>query len=261
MSGAIGIIGVGHFAGYLVAGLMRGNPDLDIVLSPRNATQSDALARRHGVAVAADNAAVVARSSLVILATRPADAVEAVRGLPWREAQTLVSIAAGIPVATLEEEAAPARVVRAMPVSCVAIGESPTAIYPDDLNARALFNRLGVVLAAPDEGSFEAASVFGAVYGWVHALVAEQAAWAAAAGLPDEQARALAALITRGAAGMILDRMDTPIADMIEGLATRGGITRQGLDLLQDRAALEAWAEACQAVLDRIRSGSGPSNS
>ena len=36
----IGIIGVGHLAGYLVEGLRRASSDIEIVLSPRNAERS-----------------------------------------------------------------------------------------------------------------------------------------------------------------------------------------------------------------------------
>ncbi len=253
MSGAIGIIGVGHLARFLVEGLKRNNRDLDIILSPRNPEIAADLAGRFGVRIADDNDQVVALSSTVVLSTRPDQAAVAVRDLPWRQNQTLISVAAGIPLADLRDLAAPAQVVRAMPISCAAINESPTSIYPDDLNARALFSRLGVVLAFADEQSFEAASVLGAVYGWVYALVGETARWTRDAGVPEDEARALVALTVRGAAGMIVDRPDTPIAEMLDSLATPGGITRHGLDLLEDRGALSAWAEACQSVLERLR--------
>lgn len=257
MSGAIGIIGVGHLAGYLVEGLKRKNPDLDLVLSPRNAAMSRLLADRWGARVADDNGQVVERSSIVVLATRPEQSAAAAAGLPWRASQTLVSVAAGLPAGALAGVAAPARVVRAMPVACAAINESPTAIFPDDLNARALFSRLGVVQAFADEASFEAASVFGAVYGWAFALVAETSGWAARSGLPAEQARTLAALVLRGAAGMALRDPETPLPDILATLATPGGITRLGLDALDERGALAAWSDACEIVLARLREGAG----
>lgn len=253
MSGAIGIIGVGHLAAFLVEGIRHANRHLDVLLSPRNAVRALALAKRFDVTVAADNAAVVAGSSTVVLATRPADAAAAIRGLPWRENQTLVSVAAGIPLAVLEPAAAPARVVRAMPISAATINESPTAIFPNDANARSLFARLGTVHAMADEATFEAASVMGALYGWVFALVDEVARWAAAAGIGEAEARGLTALTFRGAAGMMLEHMDEPLPAMLESLATPGGITCQGLEKLGERGALSAWSEACEAVLARVR--------
>ena len=60
-----------------------------------------------------------------------------------------------------------------MPVSCAAIGRSPTAIFPENAQARELFERVGSVHVLPDEASFEAASALGAYYAWVFALVGE----------------------------------------------------------------------------------------
>ena len=192
MTKAIGIIGVGHLAGFLVEGLNRADCP-EIVLSPRNVDKSRALAGRFGARVAADNAQVVEAADTVVLATRPDQAVQATAGLPWRAGQTLICVAAGIPLGALAAAAGPATVVRAMPISCTAIGESPTSLYPDDNAARRLFERLGPVHALPDETSFEAASVLGAFYGWVYAMLAEVTAWTEGQGVPSQTARDLVA--------------------------------------------------------------------
>ena len=115
--GRIGIIGVGHLAGYLVEGLRRAQDCPEIVLSPRNAEKSGALAGRFGARVAADNAQVVEAADTVVLATRPAQAVQAATRLPWRAGQTLICVAAGIPLGALAAAGGPATVVRAMPIS------------------------------------------------------------------------------------------------------------------------------------------------
>lgn len=253
MTDTVGIIGVGHIARYLVDGLMRSADPPAIVLSPRGRQQSASLGERFALAVAADNREVVERCNLVILATRPKQAIEAATGLPWRPRQVLVSVAAGVPLNALLRVAAPATCVRAMPISCAAIGESPTSIHPDEPTARALFQRVGSVYAMPDEAAFEAASVLGATYGWVHALIKETAEWTAAAGVPEAAARALVVEMARGAAGMVLARPDLDLAAMIETLATPGGITALGLEVLDDRGAWAAWRAALAAALARIR--------
>lgn len=253
MTATVGIVGVGHIAGYLVEGLMRGTDPPTIVLSPRGREQSARLGGRFALAVAADNREVVERSNLVILATRPKQAIEAATGLPWSEKHVLISVAAGISLAALRRVAAPATCMRAMPISCAAIGESPTPIFPDVPSARALFARVGTVHAMPDEAAFDAASVLGASYGWVHALIQETADWTAAAGVPEAAARALVAEMVRGAAGMVLARPDLDLAQMIATLATPGGITARGLEVLEDREAWAAWQAALATALARIR--------
>jgi len=150
----VGIIGVGHLASYVVEGLCAANDPPDILLSPRNAERASVLSERFGVRTANDNRTVVSQSDIVILATRPPQALNAATDLPWRAEQTLICVAAGVSCAGLSTVASPARIVRAMPVSCAAIGESSTSLYPDDPNARSLLTRLGPVIALPDESSF-----------------------------------------------------------------------------------------------------------
>lgn len=257
MTSSIGIIGVGHLAGYLVEGLKRAPDCPEIVLSPRNADKSRTLAGQFGTRVAAGNAQVVEAADTVILATRPAQAVPAATGLPWRAGQTLICVAAGIPLEALAAVAGPATVVRAMPISSAAIGESPTSLYPDDNAARRLFERLGPVHALPDETSFEAASVLGAFYGWVYAMLAEVTAWTEGHGVPSQTARDLVAQTARGASGMILGRPNETLAAMLDTLCTPGGITSRGLEVLEEKEAISAWGAACRAALERTRENHG----
>jgi len=200
----VGIIGVGHLASYLVEGLRRASREIDIVLSPRNAERAASLAARFGAAVATDNQAVVDAADLILLTTRPGDAVAACKGLAFRPGQTVVSVAASLPLEALKPAVAPATVVRAMPISCAAINQSPTLLYPDHPQARALFALLGQVHVLPDESRFTPASAIAAFYGWVYALMDETVAWTTQAGVPPQTARGLVLGTVRGAAAMAL---------------------------------------------------------
>ncbi len=253
MDGCVGILGVGHLAEYLVPGLLRGFAADRLRLSPRNAAKSSALAGRYGIAVAPDNGALVADCAVVLLATCPSQAAGAVAGLPWRADQTLVSVCAGVPLADLAPAAAPAAVVRAMPITSASIGESPTSLYPDLPAARAALAPLGPILAMPDEAAFEAASVSGAVYGWAHVLVGEMAAWAEEAGVPADLARDLMAQTLGAAAGMVRAHPERPVEAMVRELCTPGGLTHAGLDVLRDRDAFAAWRAACDAALAKVK--------
>ena len=253
----VGLLGVGELASFLVEGLRRAGQDETIVLSPRNVERSKSLAEQHGCTVAASNSDLVARSDIVVLATRPPQALDAVRGLPWHDRHVLVSAAAGVALAPLESAAAPATVVRALPVSCAAIGESPSALFPDQPRARELLGLLGSVHAFSDEASFEVAVSVGVYYAWSFALAAEGTRWASAHGIPADVARAFVVESLRGAANMMADRPEEPLSDMLEALATPGGLTRLGLGVMEERGALEAWSAACDAVLARIRATPG----
>ena len=120
-----------------------------------------------------------------------------------------------------------------MPLTCSAIGRSPTLLLPDAPAARAIFELLGTVLSVDDEAQFTPASAIGAYYGWIYALMDEAIAWCAGAGVPASTARELVLETTRGAAEMGLLHPDRELSDLLDSLATPGGITRQGLETLE----------------------------
>jgi pyrroline-5-carboxylate reductase len=250
---AVGIIGVGHLATYLVEGLHRANPDIDVLLSLYLGDFTEALVDRFGAAAVSDNQAVADGTDLVIVSTRPNDIVAACESVTFRAEQTVVSTAAGVTLERLEPVASPATIVRAMPITSAAICRSPTLLYPDHEVARGLFELLGSVHVLADEEQFAPASVSTAYYGWVYALLDEAVAWTIDAGVPPEIARQLILETTRGAAEMGLARPEQELSALLDSLATPGGITRDGLKILKDRQSLEAWTESMDVVLDRLR--------
>jgi len=251
----VGIIGVGHLATYLVEGLRAADSEIQILLSLFKSDFTESLTARFAATAVADNQAVADGTDLVIVSTRPDDIVAACEAISFRPDQTVVSTAAGVTLAALEPAVSPARVVRAMPITCAAIRRSPTLLYPDDQCARSLFELLGTVHVLDNEQQFTPASVSTAYYGWVYALLDEAVAWTIDAGVPPEIARPLILETTRGAAEMGLARPDQDLSALLDSLATPGGITREGLETLQNRENLKAWVEAMDVVLQRLRSG------
>ena len=252
---SIGIIGAGHLAGYLVAGWRRAWPDLEVIVSSRNAAQAARLAATYGAAVAPDNQAMAAAAEVLVLATRPADAVAALRGCAFRPEQIVISVAASVRLAVLAAAAAPARVVRALPLSCAAVNASPTLLCPDDPHARMAFEPLGSVHELADEEQFIRASVISAFYGWVYALLDETVAWTAAGGVPPALARSLVLETVGGASGQALAGGEQPLTAILDALATPGGITRHGLTVLGQQGGLAAWTAALDAVYAQLNAG------
>ncbi|MEQ8708858.1 MAG: NAD(P)-binding domain-containing protein [Rhodospirillales bacterium] len=248
----LGIIGVGHLAEQLVAGWMR-DPERrpEILLSPRNAGKAAKLSRDYGLNTAVSNSAVVENSDIVILASRPAQAAEAVAGLPWRKDQHLVSVCAGVTLEDLKA-ASPAACHRAMPLTASRIGESPTLLFPDSPALHDALQPLGPVIAVPDERSFDLATVNAAVYGWVFALISEITDYTISEGLDPAVARHITTHSFRAATGMILKHPGQPISEMIADLATPGGITELGLSHLTSEDALKCWSRASEKVVQRL---------
>ena len=78
----------------------------------------------------------------------------------------------------------------------------------------------------------------------------------AGGGVPPEVVRPLILETARGAAEMGLARPDQKLSALLDSLATPGGITRAGLKTLEDRQSLDAWTDAMDVVLKRLRGAS-----
>jgi pyrroline-5-carboxylate reductase len=253
----VGIIGVGHMAGFLVSGLRRAGLAEDILLSPRNAARARRLADEFDCRVADDNQRVADRAECLFLCLRPSDAAPVLRQLRLRNGQLVISVAAGISLSALAPPAAPARLVTAMPVSAAEIGESPTLVFPDDDEARRILSLLGRVIVMPDESVFAAASANAGLYGWLFGLMAALEAENRAAGLSAEQARDSVAGTFRAAAGVALAQRGKPLETLLAGLATKGGITAEGLAYLEQKDAIRNWRHALGQIIRRLRCAKG----
>jgi pyrroline-5-carboxylate reductase len=143
-------------------------------------------------------------------------------------------------------------VVISLPVAAAAIGKSPTLLYPDDAEAEAILAPLGPVLVMKDEATFMAASVNSATCGWIIDLIRELALCNVRAGLAPDEARRLVALMVESTAAVTLSVPDQSLPDIVDGLASKGGLTERGLQVLQARDANAPWREAFEAVLERL---------
>ncbi|MFX0063842.1 MAG: pyrroline-5-carboxylate reductase dimerization domain-containing protein [Candidatus Hermodarchaeota archaeon] len=248
----VGIIGVGHLASYLVEGLNRTSPDMEIILSPRNYERAKHLATKFGAIIAKNNQEVADLTDLIILSTRPRDSIAAAEEIDFHQNHIIISVAAGLSLDILKAVTDPATLIRAMPISSAAINLSPTLLYPDHPQVRALFTLLGEVLILPEESLFTPATTIAAFYGWVYALMNETINWTVQKGVPYQIAHKLVLKTISGAVEMSLAQSDQEITTILETLTTKGGITKYGLNVLNQKNGLTAWKEALDAVLEKL---------
>jgi pyrroline-5-carboxylate reductase len=249
----LGILGVGHLAATMLTGLLKSGFDpASVLLSPRGKGRE--LSARHAIPLAADNRALVEKADVVLLAVRPADASAAVADLPWRMGHVVISACAGVALECLP--VAPARAVRAMPLTAAEINASPTVCFPEIAEANMVLERLGPVIPLASEADFEVATVNAAVYGWAQDLIRRTAEWSAQKGADAQAMRRLVAL-TFVAAGRLIDEKPDPMGALLADLVTPGGITELGLDVLASGGQPALWQEACEAVYARLIRESG----
>jgi pyrroline-5-carboxylate reductase len=114
----IAILGAGHLGEAGIEGLLRsGVPASSIQATARPASRAAALASTYGIRATADNAHAASRAMTVLLAVPPQAVAAVVEEIApkLRDDAVVVSLAAGVPIARIEELLRPdTPVVRAM---------------------------------------------------------------------------------------------------------------------------------------------------
>jgi pyrroline-5-carboxylate reductase len=157
----------------------------------------------------------------------------------------LISILAGVEQASLRERFPQVRaIVRAMPNTPVAVGKGTTALYASDVDrdAHAVAERLMVALGRAEWFDNEelfalAGHLAGAGPAFVYRFIEALADAAAELGLPEDQAMRLATSMVEGAGALAARSAEGP-AELARRVASPGGTTEAGLNVLDSDAAL-----------------------
>lgn len=187
-----------------------------------------------------------AEPAAVVLAVKPQQLDAIASLLSSLMTPMLVSVLAGVETATLAARCPGAEtVVRAMPNLPVGIGQGVTALYASDADdracqaAEALARPLGHVEWIADEALFDAVTALsGCGPGFTFRFIDAMAAAGEALGLPADQAGRLARATVSGSGAMAAVSDESP-ATLADRVASPGGSTRAGLDILDREEALK----------------------
>ena len=196
---------------------------------------------------------------LVMLAMKPQqlDDIAAQWGARLDGVPILVSILAGVEEAALARRFSAGAIVRAMPNLPVGIGKGVVALHTDNAEdatragVAALMAPLGLVEWV-DAALFDAVTALaGSGPGFVYRFIDALATAGAALGLPVDQAARLALATVEGA-GLLAAGADAPPATLADRVASPGGSTREGLNVLdKDQALLRLITETLAASTRR----------
>ncbi|TAD83339.1 MAG: pyrroline-5-carboxylate reductase [Sphingomonadales bacterium] len=250
------IIGCGNMGGAMLAGwLAAGEPaDRFSVLDP---ALPEAPA---GVELYRDAARVPGTHDAVLLGFKPQQLGALGPGLQGLTAgRTVFSLLAGITLAQLKQAFPQAAAhVRVMPNLAAAIRKSPVILSESGLDAGgrnaafALFDALGSAVWLEDEAQFDLVTALaGSGPGFVYRFIDALAGAAVDLGLDSATAASLALATVEGAAALAAGADDSP-ATLADRVASPGGMTREGLDILDnDQALRRLLAETLRATRDK----------
>lgn len=242
----LAFIGGGQMAGALLKGILAA--DLyragEIVVAEPEATRRELLAREFGVAVVAGAADFPAACPVVVLAVKPqvlGKVLESYRGRLAGE-RLLISIAAGISLAFIEECLAPepVRVIRVMPNTPALVQAGASALAPgsradaDDLEVgRRLFAAVGSVVILEERQLDAVTGLSGSGPAYVFTFFEALVEAGVKVGLSREVATELARQTISGSMQLAAaDQQQNPAA--LRAMVTSpGGTTIAGLHVLE----------------------------
>jgi len=262
MSDVIAFIGGGNMATSLIGGLITAGhaPDSLHVAEP-DATRAQTLRERLGVRVAPTAAEIVAGAGTLVLAVKPQQMGEALRGLKPDAGACVVSIAAGIRLDFLRAALGPAlHYVRSMPNTPALYGCGISGLYAEPGTPESARQRAETVLRAAGqtvwlnhEAELDAVTaVSGSGPAYFFLLVEAMRDAGVALGLAPETAARLAAQTCIGAARMI-EGGTTDVAELRAQVTSKGGTTQAALEHLESAGLRPIFREALAAAARRSK--------
>lgn len=227
------LIGGGNMGSALLGGLIAGGwTPGDITVVEINDEKRAHLEATYGVRTSA----TIVRGQGALVAVKPGDVAGVCTELAALGVARIVSIAAGISVARLQQASSPTTaVVRAMPNTPALVGEGVTALCPgatctaDDIAwAESLMRAVGVVVHIAEDQMDAFTAVAGSGPAYVFRLAESLLAAGVAHGLAPDVADSIVRQLFKGAGVLLFESEDSP-AELRQKVTSPNGTTAAGL--------------------------------
>lgn len=255
----LGFIGGGKLAGSVIRGLVRAKycaPGLILVSEPNEASRR-ILEHELGVTGTAENAEVAEKSEVIFVGVKPGVVLPVLTELaPILERKLVVSLAAGVRIASLEKTAA-AHFMRAMTNTPSAICRAATAVArgtrtsKSELSAvREIFGAIGAVVEIAEEQIDAVTALAGSGPAFVYTVIEAMAHGGEKMGLPPDAALRLATQTVLGAAQLASETKLSP-EELRKMVVTPGGTTAAGLAAMEKLKTADGLIAAIEAAVKR----------
>ncbi len=230
-------------------------PEADILQSLHDATS---------VRVVTSNEEAAGAAPVVILCVKPQEAATAIQQAGAAlDGKLLISIAAGLSLATLGKMAPKSRIIRAMPNTPAIIGRGATAFtgaaettQADKDCAEAIFVSVGIVSYVQEKLLDAVTGLSGSGPAYIFLVIEALTDGGVSCGLPTNLSRQLAIQTVLGAAELAKETAEHP-AVLREMVTSPGGTTAAALGELEQHGVRAAFIQAVRAADRRSKELSG----
>lgn len=265
MSAQIAFIGGGNMAASLIGGLLKaGHPRDRLAVAELFAERAEWLRRTFDLRVVPEPQQACDDAQLVVLAVKPQQMREALSGLRLAPDCVVVSIAAGLQLATLQQWLGPdVHLVRTMPNTPALLGAGISGLYARPsvpVSARELatyvLNAAGTCVWLESEDQIEAVTaVSGSGPAYFFFVTEAMREAGVKLGLSPEMATQLAVQTFIGAARMAEDGVarSIDVTQLRANVTSKGGTTAVAIGHLENAGLRTIFDEALHAAAARGR--------
>lgn len=271
----IAFLGTGSMSGAIVRGAIAAGADAsEITVTTRTRKSSVALREQLGVsafAIETDpqaNIKAIANAELIILGVKPYQILELITEIAAHAAKgaTLVSIAGGITIESMQHRAPQHAIIRTMPNTPSQVGLGVTGLTASAgtselaiANTRKLFESVGEVIECSELQLDQLSTISGSGPAYVFYFIEQFEAVALEYGFTPEQSALMVRNTFRGASEMLASSGSQP-ATLRAAVTSPGGTTEQAVAEFESSDVLSVFRRASQAAMKRaqqIASGEG----
>jgi pyrroline-5-carboxylate reductase len=275
----LGFIGIGKIASAVIEGLCTSKArDLEIFLSPRNEKASVYLAGKYPPAQSGkypgaqtgkypaaqagkypvvrrmeSNQEVLDNSDVVIIALRPAVAVDILKTLSFQTRHTVISLIPLLKYAGLSAAVQPAGIIcRAIPLPGVMEHNCPIPLFRAPEAVVDLFGLIGQPLPVADEEQLHAIWTLTGLITPFYDLLGELSAWTISHGVEEKVANTYIADLFQSLSYLAQRAKHIDFAELAQHAATPNGMNEQAGKEIREKGAHAAWREASDRLLERF---------
>jgi pyrroline-5-carboxylate reductase len=262
MDGTLAIIGTGRIGEALLRGLLRSGwvEPRQVVCTDVSSSRVEQLKRDHHVRATTDNREALEAADVVLIALKPQVLVRVISavGDAFRPDQTVISVAAGITTATIQD-AIPGEVpvVRVMTNTPVQVDEAMSVVSAGthakdrDLEvAEAILGHVGQVIRMDEEHLNAVTALSGSGPAYFFLLAEAMIDAGILLGLPRDISTQLIVQTMVGSAKMLRDTGKHPV-ELREMVTSPGGTTISAIRELESAKVRAAFLDAIEAARDR----------
>lgn len=259
----IAFVGAGNMAASIIGGLIEsGHCASNISAADPFPTSLERLAQVAPVTLCSDNAEAVAGADVVILAVKPqvmAEAAASIAGQIAASGALVISIAAGITIASLEERLGQGTaVVRCMPNTPALVGCGASALFANKhvsaqqrQYAQEILAAVGIARWVPNEEALDAITALsGSGPAYFFLFMEAMIDAGCELGLDRDTASIMAMQTGLGAARMAL-ASDVDLVELRRRVTSPAGTTERAVQTFEDQGLRELVNNAMQAASDR----------